>query len=125
MSMNCGAGEPKLIGLNPSIVAASLFACLVVNFLDLASTAAGLLITPDIQEQNLFARVFLIHYGIVVGIIMVSLVKLGIPLILYLLLRERRPWYRGAFFLGLCINTAAVLFAVANNCGVFFVLHGN
>jgi hypothetical protein len=109
-------------GINPSILSALFPACLFINFLDVASTAAGLIASPCIREQNSFAQSFLSHCGLSGGIAALSLVKMGVPLCLYLLLREGRPWYRGAFFIGLCINTSAVLCAVANNCGVFFAM---
>ncbi len=112
-------------GINPGLLSCLLPACLLINFLDVASTMAGLLASPDIREQNAFAQTFLSHCGLIGGIAALSLVKLGAPLALYLILRTGRSWYRGALFLGLCINTSAVLCAVANNCGVFFALRGN
>ena len=107
-------------GINPAVISALLLACLAVNFLDIVTTLGGLLMSPDIQERNPFAQGFLFHYGIAGGIALLALVKLGMPLAVFVLLRQGRSWYRSAFFAGLCINTTAVLCAVANNCGVFF-----
>jgi hypothetical protein len=109
-------------GINPSILSVLFPACMIINFLDVASTAAGLLASPGVREQNYLAQSILSRLGFIGGIAALSLIKMGIPLGLYLFLRQGRPWYRGAFFIGLCINTSAVLCAVANNCGVFFAM---